>query len=112
VRWTIRSGEGLKKSLLQEIDHQENCALAAACKTQVLKVEAMERRLLEQTYTASTLPALSAVAQHLEAAEVEVEAKHQQVDLIRILDKAESIRYLHNELDVSQILLHFDRGTY
>jgi len=70
------------KWLLQEMDHQENCALAAACKTQVLKVKAMESRLLEQTYTALTLPALSAVAQHLEAAEEEVEAKHQQVILV------------------------------
>jgi len=66
-------------SLAQEMDHQENCALAAACKTQALKVKAMERRLLEQTYTATTLPALLAVAHHLEAAEAEADAKHQQV---------------------------------
>ena len=47
----------------------------------MLKVQAMEQRLLEQTYTATSLPALSAVAHHLEVAEAEAEAKHLQVGL-------------------------------
>lgn len=39
----------------------------------------IEQRLLSVTYTGATMPALKAVSQHLEKAEVETQAKLEQV---------------------------------
>ena len=64
---------------MQEIDINENSCLIAACKTQALKTEVIERRLLSVTYTGQSMPALKAVSQHLDAAEAEAEANLQQV---------------------------------
>ena len=66
-------------ALLQEIDIDENSCLIAACKTQALKTQVIEQRLLAVTYTGQSMPALKAVSQHLEAAEAEAEANLQQV---------------------------------
>ena len=67
---------------LQEINVNENSCLIAACKTQALKTEVIEQRLLAVTYTGQSMPALKAVSQHLEAAENEAEAKLQQVSCL------------------------------
>ena len=84
--------------MLQEIDLNENGCLVAACKTQALKIQVIEQRLLTFTYTGQTMSALKAVSQHMDAAEAETEAKLQQVISVAALQNYPLFRDLHNNV--------------
>lgn len=72
----------MRNAWLQEIDLDECSCLIAACKTQTMKIDVIEKRLLFYSYTAQTMPALKAVSQHLDAAEARAETKLQQAILL------------------------------